>query len=196
MKTSSSHVGLPVKAVLLGADLNCYSVARAFYEETGRRSVAFGKYRLGVTDHTRFIEYNVLPGMEDDEILVSALRDYAYAHREDDLTFMLLGCTDEYAAFLIRNRARLEDRFIVPYTTPELLCRLSDKADFYSVCEKYGIPYPKTVVIDAPPAPDALEPASLGFDYPIIIKPSSSMTYWRYPFDGMEKVYLAKNIYT
>ena len=192
-RSSAGHLGLPVRAVLLGADLNCYSVARAFFEETGRSSVAFGKYRLGVTDHSRFVEYNVFSGMEDDELLVSMLRDYADSHREEDLTYILLGCTDEYAAFLIRNRDRLEDKFILPYTTPELLDRLSDKADFYEVCNKYGIPYPKTVVISAPPAPEALEPAALGFDYPIIIKPSSSMTYWRYPFDGMEKVYLAQN---
>ena len=81
----------------------------------------------------------------------------------------------------------------MPYTTPDLLDRLSDKAEFYEVCEKYGITYPKTVVISEPPASEALDPAALGFDYPIIIKPSSSMTYWRYPFDGMEKVYLAEN---
>ena len=32
---------------------------------------------------------------------------------------------------------------------------------------------------------------SLGFEYPIIIKPSASAVYWHYPFDGMKKVYTA-----
>lgn len=193
LNNKKNHFGLPVRAVLLGADLNCYSVARAFYEETGNQSVAFGKYNLGVTQHTRFVDYHIFDGMEDDELLITALRDYADRVKDEDLTLILLGCTDEYAAFLIRNRERLEDKYIVPYTTPDLLDRLSDKAEFYEVCEKYGITYPKTVVISEPPASEALDPAVLGFDYPIIIKPSSSMTYWRYPFDGMEKVYLAEN---
>ena len=33
----------------------------------------------------------------------------------------------------------------------------------------------------------------LGFDYPIIVKPSSSVDYWKHPFDGMKKVYIAKD---
>ena len=36
-----------------------------------------------------------------------------------------------------------------------------------------------------------LEEASLGFPYPLIVKPSSSIEYWKHPFDGMKKVYVA-----
>ena len=35
--------------VLLGGDMNCYSVARAFHEAYGVKSVAFGRYRMGET---------------------------------------------------------------------------------------------------------------------------------------------------
>ena len=33
-----------ITPVLLGADLNCYNVARAFHEEYGVVSYAFGRY--------------------------------------------------------------------------------------------------------------------------------------------------------
>ena len=37
----------------------------------------------------------------------------------------------------------------------------------------------------------ALSPEALGFAYPVIVKPSSSILYWTLPFDGMKKVYTA-----
>ena len=42
--------------------------------------------------------------------------------------------------------------------------------------------------------PSALSPDVLGFPYPIIVKPSSSVDYWKHPFDGMKKVYVAKTV--
>lgn len=37
-----------------------------------------------------------------------------------------------------------------------------------------------------------LSPERLGFGYPVIVKPSSSVDYWKHPFDGMKKVYVAE----
>ena len=50
-----------------------------------------------------------------------------------------------------------------------------------------------TKVLTAPVEASELSAAKLGFAYPIIVKPSSSVDYWKFPFDGMKKVYTAKS---
>ncbi len=175
--------------VLLGGDLNCYSVARAFYEEYGVKSHVFGKNILGVTQHSRFLTFTVQPNLGDAALCVKILRDFAAEHA--DRALVLMGCTDEYAAFLISHRDELSDVYHLPYMDAELMPSLVDKADFYQSCERYGIPYPKTAIFAATPEVEALTPEVLGFAYPLIVKPSSSIDYWHHEFPGMKKVYTA-----
>ena len=54
-----------IQPVLLGADLNCYHVARAFHEAYGVRSKAFGRYPIGVTQYTRIIDFTTVPDMDN-----------------------------------------------------------------------------------------------------------------------------------
>ena len=181
---------LNIIPVLLGADLNCYNVARAFHEEYRVKSYAFGRYSIGASNYTRIIKFTVVEELEDPEVMVKTLLDFADKHEGAKL--IAFGCTDEYASMLIHWGDRLRPRYIVPYIGPELFERLAYKASFYEDCDRHGILYPKTKVID--PTTDlesALDEESLGFSYPIIIKPSASALYWRYPFDGMKKVYTA-----
>ena len=176
--------------VLLGADLNCYSVARAFHEAYGVKTQAFGKQSLGFTAHSRIVNFTVEPHLDDSALCVRLLRDYAERHTGRPL--ILMGCTDEYAAFLIEHRDELSDLYLLPYMDAHLMEGLVDKADFYESCEKFGIPYPKTVILSSPADKDAYSETALGFSYPIIVKPSSSIEYWRHPFKGMKKVYVAQ----
>ena len=55
--------------VLLGADLNCYSVARAFHEAYGVKSHAFGRYVLGATQHSKIIDFTVVEELCEPKIL-------------------------------------------------------------------------------------------------------------------------------
>ena len=91
---------------------------------------------------------------------------------------------------IIRNREELTD-FVIPYPPKEMLATVSKKAEFYEMCDKFGIPHPDTVVLTKKTTADALSPEKLGFSYPIIVKPSSSVDYWKHSFDGMKKVYTA-----
>lgn len=177
--------------VLLGADLNCYSVARAFFEEYGVISHAFGKYSIGATAHSKIVKFYPTPNLENPEICIKALRDFA--EKREDKILILLGCTDEYAEFIIDNKGRLEDKYIIPYIDTELKRRLVDKADFYELCEEYKIPYPKTFVASSAEEKEAYSEEKLGFSYPIVVKPSSSIEYWRHPFDNMQKVYFSES---
>lgn len=176
--------------VLLGGDLNCYNVARAFHEAYGVKSVAFGRYAISATKYSKLIEFHIVPDIDTDETMLRVLREYAETHKDGRL--ILFGCTDDYATMIIRHKADLP-MYTCPYTEPSLVDSLSRKAEFYEICEKYGIPYAATVVLTGVTGKDALSEDALGFPYPIIIKPSSSVDYWKFPFDGMKKVYLAKS---
>ncbi len=178
---------LNIIPVLIGADQNCYNVARAFHEEYGIVSHAMGRYAIGITQHTSIVEFHAVENINTDEVFMLAMDDFAKQHEGE--TLIAIGCTDEYAAMLIRHREELEDRYIIPYIGADLMEKLVDKAAFYEMCDKYGIKYPKTKVLSAPTSKEELTVEKLGFEYPIILKPSSSIDYWHHPFDGMKKVY-------
>lgn len=179
-----------ITPVLLGADLNCYNIARAFHEAYGVVSYAFGRYAVSATKYSTIVNFTAIPDIDSDPTMLATLADFAAAHRGERL--VLFGCTDDYAAMIIRNRDRLSD-FICPYPPAALFDSISKKAEFYETCDRFGIPYPKTLVLTGRVAADALSPERLGFGYPAIVKPSSSVDYWKHPFDGMKKVYVAES---
>lgn len=174
--------------VIAGADLNCYNVARAFHEAYGTVAYAFGRYEIGCTKHSKIIKFTTVSDFDEPEVFVKTLLDFARSHTDKKL--ILIGCTDDYAGLIIKNKSALEEKYIMPYIEEELWHKLQSKANFYKECDKSGILYPNTKIIASDYDKAILD--NLGFDYPIIIKPSSSILYWKYPFDGMKKVYWAK----
>lgn len=174
--------------VLLGADMNCYSMARTFHEAYGVKSQAFGRYAMGEIKYSRIIHFTAVENIDTDEVLCSTLEAFAAAHPEAQK--IVLGCTDDYAALLIRNRDRLSAHYTVPYIDAELMERLVSKQSFYTLCDEYEIPYPKTFIVTPETGMECFD--TLEFAYPIIVKPSSSIEYWKHPFEGMNKVYFAQ----
>ena len=174
--------------VLLGADLNCYNIARAFHMKYGVKSYAFARYAISATKYSRIVHFTCVPDIDHDSVMLDTLHRFADAHIGDRM--VLFGCTDDYVAMIIRNREELSD-FVIPYPPKEMLTTVSKKAEFYEMCNKFGIPHPDTVVLTEKTTADALSPEKLGFSYPIIVKPSSSVDYWKHSFDGMKKVYTA-----
>ena len=47
---------IKIQPVLVGGDINCYSVARAYHEAYGVKSIAFGKMLLGATKDSNIIK--------------------------------------------------------------------------------------------------------------------------------------------
>lgn len=180
----------PIIPVLLGADLNCYHVARAFHEAYGVVSYAFGRYAVSATKYSKIVRFTAVPDLEDETVMLRILHEFAAAHK--DAKLILMGCTDNYAAMIIRRKAELPE-YVAPCPDESLYGTIQKKAEFYEVCDRFGIEYPKTVVLTAPADEDAYTEEALGFAYPIIVKPSSSVIYWEHPFDGMKKVYVASS---
>ncbi|MGN1347129.1 MAG: ATP-grasp domain-containing protein [Eubacteriales bacterium] len=179
-----------ITPVLLGADLNCYNVARAFHMAYGVTSYAFGRYAVSATKYSKIIHFTCVPDIDNEEVMRDTLHRFADAHLGEKL--VLFGCTDDYVSMIIRNRDELSD-FLCPYPPASLLDSISKKAEFYETCDRFGIPHPTTVVLTGKASAGELTEEKLGFAYPIIVKPSSSVDYWKHPFDGMKKVYVAED---
>lgn len=180
--------------VLIGADMNCYTVARAFHEAYGVTSFAFGRWAMGDTMYSRIVNFTAVSDIDTPDILLQTVTQFANEHEK--ATCIVMGCTDDYVSLLMEIRDKLPKNCIAPYITPELRDTLVNKADFYALCERYDIAYPKTFVATKPISSAHLTEEMLGFSYPIIIKPSSSIRYWKFPFEDMKKVYTAKDAIT
>ncbi len=175
-----------VLPVLLGADLNCYHVARAFHEAYHLRSQVFGRYPLYETANTAILDFTAVANLDQKDVLLSTLREFA--KQTPDCRRIVLGCTDDYAMLLSELRSELGSDYIVPYTHPQKMRELTDKVRFMQLCQQYRLSCPRTVVR----RPNEVL-SSLPFSYPIIIKPAKSDRYWHHPFPDMQKVYFVKN---
>ncbi len=171
-----------VLPILLGGDLNCYSMALAFYEAGIHRSVALGRYRLGATSFSRFARQVIDRDMDSDEgkrrAILRVMSMYPGCRP------ILLGCTDEYASFLIRERESFGEQVIIP-SPPRHALAYADKSVFGEECVRRGIRAPRTVVLNE----GAAVPYVIPFLYPAVLKPAVSEEYWRHPFSGMRKVW-------
>lgn len=68
--------------VLLGSDLNTYSMARAFYEAYGVRSLVIGKAGSGPSCHSRITDFRQAPGLDTQDIFIDTIRKAAAEYAE------------------------------------------------------------------------------------------------------------------
>lgn len=174
--------------VLLGSDINVYGMARSFHEEYGICSVAVGKGLLPASANSKIVTVELVePRLEEDEVFVSALLNFA--KRYSDKTLLLVPCGDNYIKMLVRNQDKLRGTYLFECISEELLMRLSIKESFYQVCSEHGFAFPGTTTCSYE---DHLN-IELPFPFPVIIKPSNSVEYWNCSFPHKKKVFIAKN---
>lgn len=186
---------LPVHPVVLGGDIGAYSLARAFHDAYGVRSTVVSEIHSALVRHSRVLTHVAAPGLRDDDTLVAALHrvaDAAPAAR-DEGRLLLLASADRLVRQVAENRDRLGDRFVVPYVETGLLSRLTDKAEFATLCAELAVPHPATVVVDlADPATTAAALAEVGerFPFPVVAKAASTVQYDTASFAGKRKVFV------
>ena len=173
--------------LLFGGDINVYSVARAFHEAYGVRSVAFGKYPSFPCFGSGILDYRVCPDNESDEAFLANVR--AAAAEFADKTVILIGCGDSYVQQAARYRHRLPENVIAPYISEDLLNSLINKETFYKLCDEYGIDHPATFIYDKAMGHDF----TLPWGAPYIAKPADSVAYWACGDHSLAKVYICQS---
>ncbi len=169
--------------ILLGSDINTYSMARAFYEEYGIKSVVIGKVNTGPSCNSRIVDFYDNPNLDRPEVFVKVIN--GFAAKFSDRRVLLLGCGDNYVEQIIKNRAQYSRNIIVPYVEESMMNDLLTKKKFYDMCDIHGIEYPSTLVYTR----DMEDNFSLPFGFPVILKPSNGVMYWENGFASQKKVY-------
>ena len=171
--------------LLFAGDINVYSVARAFHEEYGMVSAAYGKNVSWPCANSRIIDYTANPKADVREVFLELVSGFAERHRGKKV--VLIGCGDGYVRLISENMPILPENVIAPYVDAALMDRLTDKEKFYAMCEEAGLPYPDTFVHRKEMGVNF----TLPFDGPFILKPSNGVEYWENPFPGQKKAYKA-----
>ncbi|MCI9039634.1 MAG: ATP-grasp domain-containing protein [Clostridia bacterium] len=174
-------------AVLLGSDINTYSMARAFHEAYQIKSKVIGKFYTGPSYQSKIIDFYARPDIDQKEIFVKELNDFATQHTDKKL--ILLGCGDNYVRQIIENKNELDPNYIIPYIDQDLMETLIKKEAFYEMCEKHGISYPKTFIYRQ----EMGNNFTVDFGFPMILKPSNSVDYFAHEFPTQNKVYTIKS---
>ncbi|MCI8475316.1 MAG: ATP-grasp domain-containing protein [Oscillospiraceae bacterium] len=174
----------PFVPLLLGADINVYSMARAFHEAYGVKTVAYGMYPSGPCYGSAIIDYRVCAHNDEPEKVLENVRHVAAQF--PDKTILLLGCGDNYLTSIAANLDRYPDNVIAPYVPLEQMEELIHKEKFYAMCGKYGIDHPETFVYRKGMGHDF----ALPFSGPFVVKPAESATYWDHPFPTQKKAYI------
>ena len=169
--------------LLFGGDINVYSVARAFHEAYGVKSVAFGKFHTFPCAFSSIIDYRTCPDNEDPAVFLSNVEKVAleFSHK----TVIVLGCGDSYVQLCAHLKDQFPRNVVAPYIDGALLDRLINKEHFYELCDQHGIDHPATFIYDGSMGHDF----TLPFGPPYVAKPADSVAYWEHPFEGNEKVF-------
>ena len=136
----------PFVPLLLGADINVYSMARAFHEQYGLKTVAYGMYPSGVCVGSDIIDYRVCPNNDAPDVVLSNVKKVAREFA--DRKVIVLGCGDNYLTSIACNLPNYPENVIAPYVSLDMLETLIHKEKFYDLCDKYGIDYENITTLE------------------------------------------------
>ena len=166
--------------------MNAYNMAISFHQEYGIKPILVGKEALSFTSLSSIIQVIELnPRLPEKEVFVSFLTSIAKKYQQPDKKMLLIGTNDLYVRMIIENRKELEDTFVFNYIDEPLMNTLLVKSNFYKLCAEYGIDAPATYFHSC----QNDEPFEDEVLFPVIIKPSDGVEYYKNPFQGMQKVY-------
>ncbi len=176
--------------ILLASDINVYSMARAFHEAYGIKSLMVARNRGGITGegNTKILDYLEVPGLDETPVFLKTMDELAERYGKDR-KLILMGCADHYVRLIVENKEHLKQRFIVPYSDKPVLDRITLKESFYKLCDEYGLDYAKTFIY----TPEMNFDFEIDFGYPVVLKASDSVKFHKHKFEGFHKAYFIYN---
>ncbi|NLC66014.1 MAG: carboxylate--amine ligase [Clostridium sp.] len=172
--------------VILGTDINTYSMCASFHEEYGIKPIVIGKTSFSFTKYTTIIQKLYLNDeLRDSDEFVHFMIEVAKKEKLKAKKLILVGTNDFYVKLIIKNRTKLEKYYEFNYIKEDLFKTLYSKKNFYKLCKEYNIDIPTTYFYSA------LSDKKFNEDinFPVILKPSSGIEYYNNPFENMQKIY-------
>ena len=173
--------------LLFGGDINVYSVARAFHEAYGVKSIVYGKYVSFPCSYSSIIDYRPCEDNEDEDTFLRNVKHVAAECAGKEV--LLVGCGDSYVKLAAHLKEQFPPNVKCNYISGAMMDMLTDKEQFYALCDKYGIDHPATFVYEG----------SMGHDFtlpwgaPYIAKPADGVAYWATGHRELKKVYICRS---
>ena len=172
-------------SIILGTDNNAYGVARSLHEAYGIHSHAYGIKPLRFTRKSKIVDVEIHEGFDTEAGFMPVMDGIYDRFKDEGLPLLLTSCSDGYTALIAKYKDQLNGRFRFNYIDYDLQQKLENKEDFYAICEEYGLPYPKTVIITEENKHDL----DLGLTYPVGLKANDSIAFVHLHFEGKKKFY-------
>lgn len=177
--------------IILGTDMNTYNMAISFHEEYNIKPVIVGKTEMALTSYstiTSNIEIN--PNLHEKKDFLEFMNFIAKKYKKEGKDLILIGTNDFYVRLITENANELRKNYLFNYISEDLMNQLLVKENFYKLCEKHGLDIPTTYVHSC----GSKEKFTGELNYPVIIKPSNGVEYYRNEFEGQQKVYKVSSL--
>lgn len=172
--------------VIVGTNINAYNMARSFHEAYRIKPVIVGRAPLAFTEYSSITTIQEMnPGLHNPSVFVSFLKEVAQKYAKTNQKLILIGTDDLYVELIIKNQQALSEDFVFNYMSEELMDEVYIKRNFYELCNKHGLDTPATYYHSCA-SDKAFEEEVM---FPVIIKPSDGVQYYRHPFEGLQKIY-------
>lgn len=180
--------------VILGGDLGAYSLARQFHDAYGVKPLLVTAFDpLAIRDSAILERHHFEHADQEGPLVDELLRLGERYHREDpELTLVLVANTEWRVQVLATNRQALEQHYVVPVPSAEVLAEVNDKEVFERLATAQGMKVPLSFYQDFSGADDPTwEPEALPEEltFPVVAKPAASAGYEQLTFEGRKKVY-------
>ncbi|OZU89249.1 carboxylate--amine ligase [Virgibacillus indicus] len=172
--------------IIIGTDINAYNMAISFHEEYGINPIIIGKEEMSFTKLSSIpgaIEIN--NNLWDRDKFVEVLKETALKYEAPERKMLLIGTNDFYVRLIIENMDILQKWYVFNYPSEELLNKLLLKKNFYQLCNEYGLDTPTTYFYSC----KEKEKFDETINFPVIVKPSNGVQYYKNKFAGQQKVY-------
>ena len=172
--------------VIVGTNINAYNMAISFYDAYRIKPIIVGRAPLAFTQYSNITSTQELnPALHTSPVFVAFLREIAKKYAKPKQKLILIGTDDLYVEMIIANQKELAQDFVFNYMSEALKEQVYIKKNFYELCEKHGLDTPNTYYYSC----QSDEPFDEEVLFPVIIKPSDGVQYYRNPFEGLQKIY-------
>lgn len=173
--------------IILGSDLNTYSIAREIHEAYGiKPAVATSMILLPCID-SKIISFYKKQNFSKDPKVFKEVLDGIYEENKDKYKkFIIFAPDDVMRTYALENIEKLCFKPIMPYAPIDVIKSLSTKNDFYEKIKDLDLG-PKTIIANKENYKD--------LDYPldVFIKPDNDVFYKSLDFEGQQKGYHSKS---
>lgn len=181
-----------IRVVIVGSDINAYYMARCYHEAYGKKAHLIAKEPMSFTSLSNILTIEYHPNLWNEAVFLESL--LAFGKENSSKKLVLIPSTDIYVRLINENAKKLAKYYLFYNIGVNLVDNLLLKNQFYDTFKKSGLDLPKTYIHQCKPGNLIAKNQLRNFLFPVVIKPSDGVSYYKHPFEGQAKVYRASSL--